>query len=266
MPTESIPREDMRDLSVLVTGASSGIGAAICRRIAEPGMKFVIHARGGEDGGKRKSLLSVAEELREKGAKVETGFEDLTVAGSGRRLVDLAIDSFGALDQIVSNAGFAERGVLGEVDRASLERAHSGMAGAFFEIASAAIEHLKKSPCGRVVVISSFVAHYYTPDTLFPATAAAKSSVEALARTLAVQLGPHDVTVNCVAPGYTQKDEGAHRAISREALQKAAGRALTGRIAQPDDIAAAVQFLLSEDARQITGQVLRVDGGLGITA
>lgn len=227
-------------------------------------MKFVIHARGGEDGTNQVPLQSVADELRGQGADVETEFADLSVPGAGRRLVDRAISRFGTLDQIVSNAGFAERGMLGEVDRESLDRAYSGMAGAFFEIASAAIEHLGKSSCGRVVVISSFVAHYFTPDTLFPATAAAKSAVESLARTLAVQLGAYGVTVNCVAPGYTRKDEGTHRAISREALKKAAGRALTGRIAEPDDIAAAVGFLLSEDARQITGQVLRVDGGLGM--
>ena len=73
------------------------------------------------------------------------------------------------------------------------------------------------------------------------------------------------MTVNCVAPGYTQKDQGTHRAISRDALKAAANRALTGRIAETDDIAAAVEFLLSDDAKQITGQVLRVDGGLGVT-
>lgn len=255
----------MSELTILVTGASSGIGAAVCRRIAKPGVCLVIHARGGSDGTDTTALEKVATELRERGAEVEPLFSDLAKEGSAHRLVTATLERFGSLDQIVSNAGFADRRALGEVDRDTLNRSLVTMTGAFFEIASAAIEPLKQSRCGRVVAISSFVAHHYTSDTLFPVTAAAKSAVEALAKSLAVQLGPHQVTVNCVAPGYTQKDESTHRAISPEALKDAANRALTNRIAQPDDIAAAVQFLLSADARQITGQIIRVDGGLGIT-
>ena len=255
----------MTKMTVLITGASSGIGAAVCRRLAKPGVCLVIHARGGTEGTDAAPLEKIAAELREFGAEVEPVLSDLTEAGSGESLVIGALDRFGSLDQIVSNAGFADRRLLGDVDRETLDRSHVAMTGAFFEIVSAAIEPLKQSRCGRVVAISSFVAHHYTSETLFPVTAAAKSAVEALAKSLAVQLGPHQVTVNCVAPGYTQKDEGTHRAITPGALKDAANRALTNRIAQPDDIAAAVQFLLSADARQITGQIIRVDGGLGIT-
>ncbi len=255
----------MGDLTILVSGASSGIGAAVCRRIAKPGVRLLIHARGGPDGTARDPLEKVAAELRNSGAEVETAFADLSEPGAAQTLVTQTIERFGSLDQVVSNAGFADRRLLGDVDRETLDRSHTTMTGAFFEIASAALEALKESSCGRVVAISSFVAHHYTSETLFPVTAAAKSAIEALAKSLAVQLGPYQVTVNCVAPGYTQKDEGTHRAISPQGLEEAANRALTRRIADPDDIAAAVQFLLSQDARQITGQVIRVDGGLGIT-
>lgn len=255
----------MDELTILVSGASSGIGAAVCRRIAKPGVRLVIHGRGGSDGTDIAPLERVASELRESGAEVEPVFCDLTKPGSAQSLVTRALDHFGGLDQIVSNAGFADRRLIGDVDRETFDRSYTAMTGAFFEIASAAFDPLKKSKCGRVIAISSFAAHYYTPETLFPVTAAAKSAIEALAKSLAVQLGPYQVTVNCVVPGYTQKDEGTHRAISRQALEEAANRALTRRIAQPDDIAAIVQFLLSADARQITGQVIHIDGGLGIT-
>jgi 3-oxoacyl-[acyl-carrier protein] reductase len=255
----------MGELTILVTGASSGIGAAICRRLAKPGNRFLLHARGGVDGTVTAPLEAVASEVRERGADAETVFADLAKSGSGNMLVEKAIGKFGSLDQIVSNAGFADKRLLGDVDRDTLDRSLGAMTGTFFEIATTAQNALKASSCGRVIAISSFVAHHYTSETLFPVTAAAKAAVEALAKSLAVQLGPDGVTVNCVAPGYTQKDEGSHRAISHDALKAAADRALTRRIAQTDDIAAAVQFLLSEDARQITGQVLRVDGGLGVT-
>ncbi len=255
----------MGELTILVTGASSGIGAAICRRLAKPGNRLLLHARGGADNKVTAPLEAVATEIRKQGAIAETVFADLTTAGSGKMLVEATIDTFGSLDQIVSNAGFADKRLLGDVDRDTLDRSLSTMTGTFFEIATTAQGALKASHCGRVVAISSFVTHYFTPETLFPVTAAAKAAIEALAKSLAVQLGPDGVTVNCVAPGYTQKDEGTHRAISHDALKAAADRALTRRIAQADDIAAAVQFLLSEDAKQITGQVLRVDGGLGVT-
>ncbi len=255
----------MSNLAILVTGASSGIGAAVCRRLAKPGNRLLIHARGGADGTDTAPLEAIASDIRDRGAQAETVFVDLAIAGAGERLVAEALQKFGALDQIVSNAGFADKRLLGDVDRATLDRSLSAMTGTFFEIATSAQTALKASECGRVVAVSSFVAHHYTSDTLFPVTAAAKAAVEALAKSLAVQLGPDGVTVNCVAPGYTQKDEGTHRAISPDALKAAANRALTRRIAQTDDIAAAVEFLLSSDARQITGQVLRVDGGLGVS-
>lgn len=250
---------------VLVTGASSGIGAAICRRIAAPGVRLLMHARGGADGKATDALMRAASEIENKGAEVETVFADLALEGAGHHLVTAACERFGGLDKIVSNAGFADRTPLGEVSRDSLDRSYRAMAGAFFEIATEAIKPLKNSDCARVVAVSSFVAHHYTSEILFPVTAAAKSAMEALAKSLAVQLGPHGVTVNCVAPGYTQKDEGSHRAISPEALEQATNRAMTRRIAEPDDIAAAVQFLLSKDARQITGQTIHVDGGLCIS-
>lgn len=251
--------------TILITGAASGIGAAVCRRLAAPGVSLLMHTRGGSDGSKRDMLMQVAEEARAKGAKVETSFGDLSEPDAARKLVKECCRHFGGIDQIVSNAGFADRTLMGEVERQTLDQSLSAMTGAFFDLASEAMTPLRESSCGRVVAISSFVAHRFVADGLFPVTAAAKSAIEALAKTLAIQLGPAGVTVNCVAPGYTRKDAGSHRAISSSALQLAAEKAATKRIAEPDDIAATVEFLLSPGARQITGQTIHVDGGLNIT-
>jgi NAD(P)-dependent dehydrogenase (short-subunit alcohol dehydrogenase family) len=111
------------------------------------------------------------------------------------------------------------------------------------------------------VAVSSFVAHRYRADSAFAGTAAAKAALESLAKTAAAELAPHGVTVNCVAPGYTRKDRGPS-AENAPAWTRAAEATPLGQVAEPDDIAALIAFLLSDSARHITGQVIHVDGGL----
>lgn len=248
--------------SVLITGASSGIGASVCRRVAGPGVSLLLHARGGKNGEKRDALEALAAEAREKGAEAVTVFSDLEQPGTATALVETAVGEFGRLDQIVANAGFALRQEIGEVSRADLDRSLQAMAGSFFDLVTAAYGQLQSSECGRVVAVSSFVAHVFKPGQLFPVTAAAKGAVEAMAKSLAVQLAPDGATVNCVAPGYTRKDATGHAALSSKGWEVAAELTPLKHIALPDDIAATVAFLLSGEAKHITGQTIHVDGGL----
>jgi len=241
---------------ILITGAASGIGAAVCRRVAGRGTRLLIHARQNRAG-----LDAVAAAAREAGSDVATELGDLTDPDVPARLVVAAIREFGALDQIVSNAGFAKRGII-DSDIENLRRAERGMPEAFFRMTGAALPYLEKSARGRVVAVSSFVAHVFAADGLFAATAAAKAAIEALARTLAVQLAPSGATVNCIAPGYTRKDAAGHSALSDDAWASAARKIPMGRIGTPDDAAALIAFLLSDDAGFITGQTIHVDGGL----
>ena len=251
------------DRVVLVTGASVGIGAAVARRIASPGTALALHALGaGNDGG---SLSAVCEEAAAKGSPVLELRADLSRPESAPDLIAKTVERFGRVDQFVSNAGFANRGVFGEADVAALRKAHAIMTETFFSLATAALPYLKASNWGRVVATSSFGAHLFRPDGLFPATAAAKAGLETLAKALAVQLAPDHVPVNLVAPGYTRKDAAGHSGISAEAWKHAETITPMGRLAEPDDIAAAIEFLLSREARHITGQVLFVDGGLSLT-
>ena len=131
-------------------------------------------------------------------------------------------------------------------------------------LATAALSELQRSPHGRVVAVSSFVAHRFDPDTPFPVSAAAKAGLEALVRSLAAQLAADGVTVNAVVPGYTRKDAAGHSALSAGAWQRAAALTPLGRIAEPDEVAALIAFLLSAEARHITGQAIHVDGGLSL--
>jgi len=242
--------------TILITGAASGIGAAITYRLASPKTNLVLHSRENVTG-----LEYVSDYAKSKGSNVSTILNDLGDETSAEELVEHTINTFASLDQVVSNAGYAKRGQFGDISYEDLRLSHQSMPEAFFKLVGKAIPHLISSHSGRVLAISSFVAHVFDNDSLFPITAAAKASLEALAKSLAAQLAPQGITVNCIAPGYTQKD-GSHSAIPADAWEKAASKIPMGRIGTPDDTAALAEFLLSENARFITGQTIHVDGGL----
>lgn len=243
---------------ILITGAGSGIGAAIARRVAAPGKAILLHT-----GSNTAALDAVAAEARAKGARVETMTGDLTDPALPSALVGAAQAAFGGLDQIVSNAGRADKTPFGALTEEAMTRAWEMMPLAFFRLVDAALPALRASKQGRVVAISSFVAHVYGANGLtFPATSAAKAALEALAKSLAWQLGPEGVTVNCIAPGFVRKDAGGHAATSRETMESAAAITPNRRIGTPEDIAGMVAYLLSDEARHVTGQTIHVDGGL----
>lgn len=246
--------------SILITGAASGIGAAIARSLAKPGVAVLLHTRRNAAWAE-----AVATDVRAAGAQAAIALGDLAEPGIAGQLVAEAVSRFGGLDVVVSNAGFADRTRLADLSDAGMAASTEAIQGAFFRLARAALPHLGDGNDKRIVAVSSFVAHSFRTDIApFPASAAAKAGQEALVRALAIELGPLGVTVNAVVPGFIQKDAGAHRAIDPAALQRQTEKIPLGRIGVPQDVAAAVAFLVSPAAGYITGQALHVDGGLVI--
>lgn len=243
--------------SVIVTGGSSGIGAATCRRFATLGDDLVIHA-----GHRREAAQAVATECARHGVRTRVVVGELADPSTTSRLFEAAAD-LGPLRVIVANAGFSDRTSLMELDDTRLRHSLESMVVALGRLLRAGLPRLAENDGGRFIAVSSFVASRFQLSTsTFAATAAAKAGVEALVRAAAMEAAAGGVTVNAVAPGYVRKDDPNASALDPAQLQAMLERVPLKRICTPDDIAGAIIFLAGSDAGMITGQLLRVDGGL----
>ncbi len=244
----------------LVTGGGSGIGAALCRRLAGPERIIFVHT-----GSKRANAESVCRELEARGAEAHALVADFShEPASAAGLIQEVKQRCGRLDQLVHLAGYADRRKFGELDAEGFDKALSTHLRAFFHLATAAVEPLRRSACGRVVTAGSFVAHAFRfePEFLFPGSAAARGGVAAVTKALAAQLARDNVTVNCVVPGFIRKAAAAHTSLNEGLAKRVSELVPLGRFGEPDEVAAVIAFLLSRDGGYITGQCIHVDGGV----
>ena len=242
----------------VITGAASGIGAAVARRLAGRVDGLVLHTRRSQD-----RLRAVADEVERAGTRTRLVLGDLGESGTGEQVINDAVAGFGQLDGLVANAGFPVMKSLAEGTMADIEDAFRGNLFSFFELARAAQPHLQKAEQGRVVAVGSFTAHVFRTDIRqFPVSAASKGGLETAVRSLAVALSQDGVTVNCVVPGFIRKDVNPQGNIPSAEQLEACARIPLGRFGEPDEVAAMIQFLLARDAGYITGQCFHVNGGL----
>lgn len=235
----------------VVTAATAGIGAAIARRLGEEGAAVVICSR--KQGAVDAALAS----LRAAGVRAVGCAAHVGVEADVRKLIQLAVDTYGGIDVLVSNAAvnpFAG-GTLDTPPDAAAKIFDVNVTSAL-TLTRAALPHMRQG--GAIVFVSSVTA--FAPAAPIAVYAASKTALVSLARALASELAP-DVRVNCVAPGIVPTKFAAALVADPESRDAAVGQTLLGRLGRPEDIAAAVAFLASDDAAWITAETLVVAGG-----
>jgi 3-oxoacyl-[acyl-carrier protein] reductase len=230
----------------LVTGASRGIGRAVAQELSAAGAEVVLGYRSGADE---------AEELAKEigGTAVQA---DVSSAEEAKRLVEEA----GDLDVLVNNAGITRDGLLARMpDEDWRDVIETNLSGVFYTCRAVARGMMRKR-AGSIVNVSSIVGVHGNPgQTNY---SAAKAGIIGFTKALARELGSRGVRANVVAPGYVST---RLTAVLPEELQQAMlANTPLGRLGSPEDVAGAVRFLASDEAAFITGEVLLVDGGLGM--
>jgi NAD(P)-dependent dehydrogenase (short-subunit alcohol dehydrogenase family) len=237
---------------VLVTGAGRGIGRTIAYRLAQAGASVVINYANSKDGANE-----LAVQLREEGLEGTPVQADISRCGDIEMLVARTVELYGGIDILVNNAAVDPTIDFFDITEEFWEKVvRTNQKGSFFCTQACAKEMIKRGG-GRIINISSVHGEQTMPR--YAVYASTKGAINATTRQLAIDLAPHGITVNAVAPGATEVEKFVGQSwYDAEAI----GRYIPiGRIGQPDDVAAAVSFLASEEAGFITGQVLTVDGG-----
>lgn len=229
--------------TALVTGGSRGIGAAICRRLAQDGWRVLVNCFQHET-----QAQALAAEIGGQALRADVGDP-----AACRQLFAAA----GAVDLLVNNAGVALQAQLQDTTEAQWQRLFAIDVDAVFRCCKLALPHMLRAHAGCIVNISSMWGQ--TGASCEVAYSAAKGAVIAFTKALAKELGPSNIRVNCVAPGVI--DTQMNALYSPETLTALAEETPLCRLGSTADVAAAVAFLAGPDARFITGQVLGVNGG-----
>lgn len=244
--------------SALVTGSSRGIGRAIATALASQGYKVCINCAS------ERSLVEAEELARE--LKEQWGVETLAVRADisdceeAQALVDRTKNAFGRIDVLVNNAGITRDGLLARMKEEDFDDVISINLKGTFNCSKAAVSYMMKQRYGRIVNMGSVVGIAGNAGQVN--YAASKAGVIGLSKSLAREVAPRNITVNVVAPGFIDTD--MTQALNEKQQSAILERIACKRYGTPEDVAALVTFLASEQAGYVTGQVIGIDGGMAL--
>jgi 3-oxoacyl-[acyl-carrier protein] reductase len=235
----------------LVTGASRGIGRAIATRLAAQGAHVVAAARADH-------AEAVVADIGTAGGRADALTLDIAEAGSAERAVGGIVERLGRIDILVNNAGIARDQLMLRMKRDDWDAVLATNLTGAFALTQAALKPMIKQRGGRIICISSVVGQAGNAGQAN--YAASKAGLIGFVKAIALEVASRGITANVVAPGLIETD--MTRAIADAARDEWAARIPLRRLGTPEDVAAAVCFLASDEASYITGQVLAVNGGM----
>ena len=242
----------------LVTGGARGIGRAIARRLAREGAAVCVNYLQRADAAD-----ALCAELRALGAEAMPVAADVADDAAVEAMMDRVAGELGPVTILVNNAGISHQATLDTYDHKALARMRQVNADGVIHTTRAVMRGMRERGYGRIVNIASNAGIGTSlPGNAF--YAASKAEVLVLTRRFAMELGPHGITVNAVAPGFVETEMSRRNRSKAEwdvATRRIAALTMMGRVGWPEDVANAVAFLASPDSGWITAQVLTVDGG-----
>ncbi|HTI40149.1 MAG TPA: 3-oxoacyl-[acyl-carrier-protein] reductase [Vicinamibacterales bacterium] len=241
----------LTDRVAIVTGASRGIGRAIATRLAQQGAIVVAAARG-------ENAADAVREITAAGGRAEAASVDVSDASAIDGLVGGVLARHGRIDILVSNAGIARDQLILRMKRDDWDAVLATNLTAAFALTQAVLKPMIRQRAGRVIAISSVVGQAGNAGQAN--YAASKAGLIGFVKAVALEVASRNITANVVAPGMIETD--MTRAIADAAREEWASRIPLKRLGTPEDVAAAVCFLASDEASYITGQVLAVNGGM----
>ena len=243
----------LKDKVALITGASRGIGAASAKALASHGATVIVNYINAKDKAE-----AVLDEIKVLGAKGMIFQADVRDSAAVNTMVDSALKEFGQIDIMVNNASinFPIRPFV-ELTWDQIEAKITGEMKSLYNCSQAVLKDMINRKSGKLVFISSSLSRF--PGYGFSAHAAAKSAMDAMAKVMAMELGPVGITVNVIGPGLTLTD--ATAGLPKEMHEQVAAITPLRRLGMPDDIAGAVVFLASSLSDYLNGEYLPVTGG-----
>jgi 3-oxoacyl-[acyl-carrier protein] reductase len=235
----------------IVTGSGRGIGKAIALKLAEVGATVVVNDIGESADG-------VAEEIRAMNRQSLAVLADVSSAPDVTRMVETTIATYGKIDILVNNAGITRDQLVVRLSEEDWDKVLDVNLKSVFLCTAAVLKYMIKQRWGRVISITSIVGMVGNPGQANYASA--KAGIIGFTRTIAKEVASRGITANAIAPGFIDTEMTQH--IDEKRRQELIGRIPLGYLGSPRDVAEAVAFLASDEARYITGQVLNVDGGM----